>query len=230
MQHRLIATVCAALLAGAFSAPARAADPAPGEPDDAAALELADDPGAAPPEAKTWRLYLEAAGARSRLHGEPSHADTARGSLDLRIDTTLAPGLRGVLSDRFDYLRRDSAPREHKVNALREAYVSWQARPDLVLDLGRVNLRHGAAWGYNPTDFFKAGALRSIVSPDPASLRENRMGTVLVQAQTLWSGGSLSAALSPRLARRPSDATFSLDLGSTNPRNRWLLAASHRLG
>jgi hypothetical protein len=98
----------------------------------------------------------------------------------------------------------------------------------LIGDVGRINLRYGAAFGYNATDYFKANATRVIVSIDPASLRENRQGTVVLQGQGLWSDTSVSAAFSPKLADKPSDATFSMNFGGTNPSNRWLIAASHK--
>ena len=214
------------LLATAFSA--RAAEAAPDAPDDAGALELADRTPTATEQARTWRLYAEAAASRGWARGPYTGGDGLRGSLDFRYDGSLASGLRGVLSDRLDVVHDDARSDERTVNVLREAYLSWQARPDLIVDLGRVNVRNGVAWGYNPTDFFRAGALRSIVSLDPASLRENRLGTVVVQAQKLWRDSSFSALVSPKLASTPSDESFSLDLGSTNPRNRWLLAASHK--
>lgn len=205
------------------------------EPDDAAALELADRPAttaATPAPAKPWRAYAEGAASRAWQGNPASASDGARASLDFRYDGQAAPGLRAVLSDRLDLTRNsDATPREHHINALREAYLSWQPRADLSVDLGRVNIRHGIAWGYNPTDYFRGGALRSIVSPDPALLRENRLGTVVVQAQQLWSGAAVSAAYSPKLASRPNRTdTWSADLGSTNARHRWLLAASHRFG
>jgi len=97
-----------------------------------------------------------------------------------------------------------------------------------MFDLGRVNIRNGAAMGFNPTDWFKANALRAIVNPDPAVLRENRQGTVVVQGQQLWEKASLTAALSPKLARSSDSATFALNVGATNPENRYLLAGSYR--
>jgi hypothetical protein len=217
-MHRTFALIALLIAAGVQA-----------QQDDAAALELADKAPADQPVKQQHRLYLEAAGLRGWLRAGPT-TDVARASLDLRYDTAFAPGWRAVLSDRLDLIHSDDEPRERNVNALREAYVSWQARPDLVLDLGRVNIRHGTAWGYNPTDFFRDRALRSIVSPDPARLRENRLGTVVVQAQKLWENSSLSAAYSPKLEDRPSDATTSLDLGATNAHHRWLLAASHKVG
>ena len=224
-MHTFVLAVCLVLAA----ASARAAG-APSSAADDAALELADQSPTETRPARTWRLYGEAAASRGWFGAPAATGNGIRGSLDFRYDGTLAPGLRGVLSDRIDLVHDYAMSAERNVNALREAYLSWQARPDLIVDLGRVNVRHGAAWGYNPTDFFRGGALRSVVSPDPASLRENRLGTVVLQAQKIWSDDSLSALVSPKLASTPSDATFSPDLGSTNARNRWLLAASHRFG
>lgn len=196
------------------------------------ALSLADQtPQAEKRAPSAWRAFGELAASRSSLRGGADAEGEARLSLDLRYDGSLAPGWRLVFSDRLDLSRRDEAPRENNVNTLREAYVSWHASPEFIVDVGRVNLRYGTAFGFNPTDFFKEGALRSVVSLDPVSLRENRQGTFVVQAQRLWSGSALAVALSPDLGRDgPSDATWSLDTGATNPRNRWLLAASHKFG
>ncbi|MBP8270876.1 MAG: hypothetical protein KAX42_03290, partial [Sphaerotilus sp.] len=64
--------------------------------------------------------------------------------------------------------------------------------------------------------------------PDPTVLRENRQGTVVLQAQQLWSDASLSAAFSPRLSRTPDSAAFAVNFGATNPSNRYLVAGSYR--
>ena len=83
--HRLLTIVC---LAAACSAHA--------QQDDAAALELADRPAAAPQAAGKHRVYVEGAAARNWLRGGAPNDDTARASLDPRLDATLASGLRGV--------------------------------------------------------------------------------------------------------------------------------------
>ena len=223
---RLIAiTLCLAL--AAVSA-ARAADAPPDAPDDLDALSIADKAPTTPVKpAQKLRVFVEAAGGRDSL---PGRTDTSRAAIDLRYDDTLAPGLRGVVSDRFDWVHPGRLLTGSKVNTLREAYLSWAPSPDQIFDIGRVNIRHGAAVGFNPTDFFKEGALRAIVSPDPAVLRENRQGTVVLQGQKLWSTGSLTATLSPKLGDAPSASSFSLNAGATNPRTRWLLAGSYKLG
>jgi len=221
----------AILLGLVLAQTAHAADPPAAPPDDLDALSLADKaPTTTAQPARKWRAFVEAAAGRGSLADTDSRFDTNRLSLDLRFDASVTPGLRVVLSDRLDVVHSNGVPRGKDVNTLREAYLSWAPSDDVVVDVGRVNIRHGAALGFNPTDYFKDGALRSIVSPDPAVLRENRQGTVVLQGQKLWSRGSLTAALSPKLGTAPSTETWSLNAGATNPRTRWLLAGSYKLG
>jgi len=226
MSARLLtATVWIALLA---IGSASAADVPAAPHNDADALDIADQPPASAPEARNWRVFGEGALSRTSTRAFGSAAEGARLSLDVRYDGSLTPGLRAVLSNRLDLRHSNADPHEANINTLREAYLSWQIASDAIVDIGRINLRYGAALGYNPTDFFKAGALRSIVSPDPNSLRENRQGTVVVQGQKLWSDSSLALVLSPRLGSAPSASAASLDFGATNPHDRWLLAGSHK--
>jgi hypothetical protein len=69
-----------------------------------------------------------------------------------------------------------------------------------------------------------------VSSPDPNSLRDNRMGTVMLRGQRLWTGGSFTAILAPQLAEHPNDDGASLDIGATNHSTRWLLAATQKFG
>ncbi|WP_325482621.1 hypothetical protein [Piscinibacter sp.] len=200
--------------------------------DDAAALALADDPPAAPAapaKPQDWRMFVESAMGQTTARQDGSVLGQQRLSLDLQWDSKFAPGWRGVLSDRLDvgWVHRFSD--STAVNSLREAYLSWQPAADNIVDAGRINAHHGVATGYNPTDYFRSGANRSVVSVDPASLKQNRLGTVMLRAQALWNGGSLVGTFSPRLADAPSDASFSVDLGATNNRHRALFALSQRI-
>jgi len=208
-----------------------AADTSTTSPDDLDALSLADKAtdAAAPPAARPWRLFLEGAAGQGKLRGTGSDFSLYRGSIDFRYDDHLAPQLRLVFSDRLDGIDSDGVPPGDNVNTLREAYLSWSRTDDQIFDLGRVNIRNGAAVGFNPTDWFKANALRTVVNPDPAVLRENRQGTVVLQAQQLWERASLTAAVSPKLARSADSATFALNAGATNPSNRYLVAGSYKL-
>lgn len=216
-MRSLAALVLLTVAAGAFA-----------QSDDAA-LKLADQPGATLEQASDWKAFVEGAIRSSTRRGTGAEQPIARFSLDVHLDRVLAPGWRLVASDRADLSWQNGPSNDGGVNALKEAYVSWQPAPERIADFGRINPRQGVAIGYNPTDYFRAGALRSVVSIDPASLRENRLGSFMLRGQALWDAGSLSALFSPRLAEQPSSAPLSLDLGATNSRNRWLLSLSHTI-
>ena len=227
-MRNLTATLCLGALA-ATVVPAFAQTTPAAPPSDVDALNLADQPAATPVQpAQSWRLFGEAAGSRAALLGSNSPVHGGRLALDVRFDATIAPGWRAVVSDRLDVARHEDRVLDYNVNTLREAYLSWHASATEIVDFGRINLRYGSAYGYNPTDFFKVGALRSITSPDPAALRENRQGSFVVQAQKVWDTTSVSAVLSPKLGSRSSSGTFDLNEGATNASNRWLLAGSHK--
>ncbi|OQS31282.1 hypothetical protein B0T40_22695 [Chromobacterium haemolyticum] len=154
--------------------------------------------------------------------------DSQRLSFDLRWDGRLSPAWRGVLANRLDWRFAGSPQRDHGVNTLKEAYLSREFGVDAMLDLGRVNTRYGVAVGYNPTDFLGAGTVRSVVSADPDSLRQNRLGNAMLRWQRLWDRASLTAIWSPKLGSGPNPDGASLDWGASNPRQRLLLAGSYR--
>lgn len=211
-------TLAALLLAAAM---ARAQDDPEG-----AALSLADRLAPAAQTAKVWQLALEAAPSTSSSRDGGPALHGQRLSCDMQLEQPFARDWRAFFSDQLD-LRRQHGQSD-TVNTLREAYLGWQPQPQQLFDLGRVNVRHGVASGYNPTDYFRRDATRSIVSIDPVSLKKNRLGSVMLRSQTLWNGGALTALYSPKLAEQPSDAPFSPDLGATNGQNRWLIALSQR--
>ena len=224
-MHPFARSVLATLvaLASLCTAPVNAATDAADA--DALGLESAPEAAAAPAATDT-RMYIEGAIGNSSQRYQPNSVDTARASFDFSTTAEMGPGLRAVLSDRVDHLYPAPAPgADATVNTLREAYLSWQPESrDTVLEFGRINLRYGPGYGYNPTDFFRDGGLRVVTTADPFALRENRQGSVMLRAQRLWSGGSLSVALSPKLADSPNAAGWNPDLGSTNNRNRALVA------
>lgn len=210
--------VCAAL---AWSGPALAADDA--------ALDLVPDaaPAAKPSTRSPLKLFGEfALGRLSQRYG--AGTETARrASLDLTLDLKPAPGWRAVLSDRLDDIHPVDEGGRSTLNSVREAYLAWQsADASLGVDLGRVNLRFGPAYGFNPTDYFRDGAARAVTSADPLAQRENRLGTAMLRVQQLWTGGGVSVVLAPKLRDGPSRESFSPDLGSTNHADRALVALS----
>lgn len=214
----------AAGLAGLLASPAVRAE----DPSELDALALADAPPTATQSVRDWQGFAEVAFGQ---YTAPNGGVTAnqRLSFDLQLDTSIAPRWRAVLADRLDMKWPAQIGDEHSINTLKEAYVSWQASDERLLDLGRVNVRNGVATGYNPTDYFRNGAVRSVVSSDPGSLKKNRLGSVMLRGQALWNGGSLTALASPKMAEQASDTAFSPDYGATNNQNRWMLAISQRL-
>ncbi|WP_052941751.1 hypothetical protein [Chromobacterium subtsugae] len=191
--------------------------------DDAAALQLADQASLPAEKPRDLKLLLEAAAIAS-----PGAQGGQRLSVDLRWDGRLGPQWRAVFADRLDQDFADSPQRGHGVNTLKEAYLSHEFDAATLLDFGRINTRYGVGVGYNPTDFLGVGTVRSVVSADQASLRENRLGNAMLRWQRLWDNASLTAIWSPKLADGPSGHGMSLDFGASNPRERALLAYSYR--
>jgi opacity protein-like surface antigen len=193
------------------------------------ALRLADTAPKHVESSSDWHWFTEAVTGQFYLRKDGTTISEQRWSVDLQFDKTLAPGWRVVFSDRLDLKRRDQPVIEDKVNTLKEAYLSRQIQENQILDFGRINVFNGVASGYNPTDFFRVGAVRSLVSVDPASLKKNRLGSAMLRGQHLWSDGSFTALYSPKLAERPNAASFSPDFGASNNQDRYLLSISQKL-
>ena len=193
------------------------------------------------------RVYLEAAYTQVSLRDdlivpppppEPfSHQE--RILVDVHHEWQLNSGLRFTYSSRLNLRDQDGLPfpdHEDIVYDLREAYLNWQVSDRTFMDFGRINLKDGIALGYNPTDYFKTRSVTEPLSLDPSSLREDRLGTVMVQAQHIWDGGSLTTAFAPALhSQTPiyTDQdlpTFNPQFDRTNADNRFLLKASLNVG
>ena len=190
------------------------------------ALNLADATPVVVEHVSPWRITTEGSLGRTRQRYGLNDYNSGRLSLDLYYDAVIRPGWRVVFGDRIDRTNRSVGAGNNTVNSLKEAYVSWHPEGNNILDAGRINARYGVGYGYNPTDFFRSGALRSVTSIDPNSLRENRLGTAMLRGQMLLESGSITAIYAPRLERAPSDKPFNADFGSTNNRDRWMISGS----
>jgi len=191
------------------------------------------------------RIFLENAGTGWSVRnsfavpppGPPPPDWQERLFLDARIEHPLADGLGVTFSDRFNGMAESDVPfpsHGDVRNDFREGFLSWEPLTQNYLELGRINLKSGVASGYNPTDFFKTRAVVDRISQDPASLRENRLGTLMLLGQTIREGGSLSMAFAPALYR-PSplypDVLPSFDpmFDRTNAHDRVLIKGSASL-
>jgi hypothetical protein len=196
---------------------------------DLAALATADQEQPLAEKASDWHTYVETAYAENtQRYGWPTYR-MERLSADVAFDKTVAPGWRVIFADRLDWDWQGESPNEFKTNTLKELYGSWQVTPNEIVDFGRINTRYGVANGYNPTDYFRSDAVRNAVSVDPDSLRNNRMGSVMLRTQYLWNGGGVSAMLSPKLTNQATTDAFSPDFGATNHDYRYLIALSQQV-
>ncbi len=184
-------------------------------------------PSAAP---AALRLLVEGAAGSVDVRGD-GQQDLRRAAVDLRYERNWG-AWRFAFSDRLDDFHPVPAGERSTRNSLRELRAGWSGE-SITVEAGRVNLRNGPAFGYNPTDYFRESALRTVTTADPVALRENRLGTVMLTATVLGSSGSASLALAPEIRQTRSDAPMSPDWGRTNHTDRALLtfssAASQRL-
>jgi hypothetical protein len=138
-----------------------------------------------------------------------------RTSLDASLQWKARPGLTLTLSDRLNVFEQDGqsfVSTDTVRNDLREVSATFEPTAGTYLEAGRINVRNGSALGFNPTDFFKTRTLVGQSSLDPSVIRQNRLGTLMVRAQTLWSWGSASVAYAPKVAE-PSPVTESNPVG-----------------
>ena len=155
--------------------------------------------------------------------------------LDSRDEWSLGDGVTLTYSGRFNLRAANDIPfpsHENVRNDLREAFISWQPADGTWIDLGRINLKSGVAVGYNPTDFFRTRAVVEPLTADPTVLREDRLGTLMLLAQHVWTGGSITAAYAPKVTL-PTAIYTNIDLPSfdpmldrTNAEHRFLLKGS----
>lgn len=196
------------------------------------ALALADQSMPAEPAARrNWQATLETAATsvESRTGARRTGGELA---LDVRLEHGLGDTVRAVGAARLGRFDPPQPGMEGRSLAMvKEAYLNWKAGPTTMYDVGLVNLRQGAAVGYNPTDFFRANAVIGNTA-DPDGRRTNRLGSVMLRAQHLTDDGAVALVFAPRLAspRQPGEPLTDDALRRTNNVNRWMLSASRRFG
>ena len=196
--------------------------------DDALDLKAAEPAPASAQAATGPRLTLELAALHARGQAGQGSDSGHRTAVDLRWTGKPDAQWRFGLSNRLDDIQPVLPGQRSTRNHLREAYLGWQSTDgQRSVDAGRINQRHGPAYSFNPTDFFRRGATRSVVTADPIALRENRTGTFMLRASQLWDGGSANLAWAPQLTRSGREnSTFSLDLDGTNATDRVVLTVN----
>ena len=199
------------------------------EDEDALALQAA--PSSESGKESPFRLAFEASVGRIERTQGLAAQDGRRVALDLRYSSTLSPAWRFSFSDRLDDIHPMPDGQRPTRNSLRELYAAWQEQgSETSIEVGRINLRNGPAMGCNPTDYFRAGALRTITTADPIALRENRLGTGMLRVSRLGADAGYSIAIAPKLdSPDDKDNAFSPAFGATNSNHRILLTGNARL-
>ncbi len=194
------------------------------------------------------KIYLEDAAAVESLRAPlavPLPPSTSpelewqnRTSLDAAGKWRLADDLDGVLSDRANlFYENDIRFPAHADlrNDFREGYLTWEPVTQNYVEAGRINLKHGVALGYNPTDYFKTRSAVAQASADPSVTRSDRLGVVAAQAQSIFAGGSVTLAAAPKLQSTSAipltapPPSFDPGFGQTNGADRFLLAGSYEI-
>lgn len=144
--------------------------------------------------------------------------------------------LKVLYSARLDYTTGDPG-RDSFSYDLRELFLSWSldAQRRWFIDFGRINVRNGVAYAFNPTDFFRTQSVVDETSQDPSVRRENRLGTLMLRGQYFLGGVALTAIYAPRLYEQPLALTTvpsgsDPQLRRTNADNRAELSASVDFG
>src|SRR5499427_5596336 len=156
------------------------------------------------------RLYVENAftgstGRSNLLVPIPQSTGSAwqdRVFVDVRREWRAGRRLTLTFSDRLNVRAENDLAfptQQNVINDWREGFFSWEIFDNTYVDAGRINLKSGAALGFNPTDFFKARAVEEPLSADPSVLREDRLGTVMFEMQYLGKGRALTIAYAPAL-------------------------------
>jgi len=230
--------------------PPTSSDPQKGENDDLDKIPSPESPSSASDPGKevggrigNQRVYVENAFTGSNQRStlvvpSPQEASSTwqeRIFFDVRREWRVGNRLSLGFSDRVN-LRTENdlsfPTQQNVINDWREGFLSWEVVDRTYVDAGRINLKSGAALGFNPTDFFKTRAVVEPLSADPSVLREDRLGTFMLRMQRIWTGGALTVAFAPALSHvspiyaNTALPSFDPSVDRTNAKNRILVKGS----
>nr|HPG31721.1 hypothetical protein [bacterium] len=150
-------------------------------------------------------------------------------TLSTRLKIKFFDNLALNFYDRLNYLndgdnRISSAIVNNDIN---ELYLSYNINSLNTFEAGRINVKNGAAIGFNPTDYLKIYAGNEKVSDDPIVLRENRLGVLMARFQNINKFGSFSVIAVPHVNTRrekflTTRGSFPLNLNKTNSSEKYL--------
>ena len=107
---------------------------------------------------------------------------------------------------------------------LKELYFKGEISPTNIMEVGRLNVKEGVARGFNPSDFFK-GSTSLTLSSDPKDIKDNRLGSVMMQNTIFWNKFTFKGIYSPKISVDEdsfwgSSKKYGLQLDKTNFQTR----------
>lgn len=138
------------------------------------------------------------------------------------IDTSLRASYRD---------EEENSARDHVALDIKELYLSNTIGESGFLDVGRINIRSGFAYGFNPTDYFRPNVAIDDADQDVRRRRNNRLGTVGIRVEKALESEHYSAVYSPAISTKENrfssnGSITGLHLGQSNPVDRLLLSYS----
>lgn len=176
--------------------------------------------GEAAQPVRPWSLTSEIGAVSTSGRAPWPDEGATRASLALRGQATIAPGWDAHYAARLDAFdtRIQAFAADHlRTASLLEGYASHAVDAQTTVQLGRINVREGNAYSFNPTDYYRARSVKLFVNPSPMVTRESRQGTFGVRGLWLQPQGSLSLLYSPKLGSRQDSTAWGLDQALTNP-------------
>ena len=200
--------------------------------DAALGLEIATPAAEAPQGPRAWSLTSEVGAIATQGRDGWANEGATRASVALRgnYQPTEATSVRySARLDAFDTHVNSFAADHDRTASLLELYVTHAINRDFSVQAGRINVREGNAYSFNPTDYYRANSVKLFVNPSPLVIRESRQGTFSLRGLWLQPQGALSVLYSPKLGNPgPSDA-WGLDSALTNPNHSLLVTWSRTL-
>lgn len=129
--------------------------------------------------------------------------------------------LRGEFGDKVNTLKLNSALHASTAQNkdfdidddvqldIKELYYSRKLSRSAFLDIGRINIPNGVAFGFNPTDFYKATSLIDSRDTSARERRNNRLGPVAIRYEKSFKGSNLSLTIAPKI--KVSDSSLLSD-------------------
>ena len=200
--------------------------------DAALGLEIATPAAEAPQGPRAWSLTSEVGAIATQGRDGWANEGATRASVALRgnYQPTEATSVRySARLDAFDTHVNSFAADHDRTASLLELYVTHAINRDLSVQAGRINVREGNAYSFNPTDYYRANSVKLFVNPSPLVTRESRQGTFGLRGLWLQPQGALSVLYSPKLGNPGPSNAWGLDSALTNPSHSLLVTWSRTL-